>query len=170
LCSGDCHGAFIRLTFPLKYALIAHVSGGRKMNKSELVAALADRLGDRKTATTAVDEFVEIIIRTVHSGEKVSITGFGVFEKRDRKARNARNPRTGEAVKVKKTSVPAFRAGQGFKDVVSGSKKIAKPTKASKSPAKAKTTKAAAKPKAKPAAKTKPTAKKAVKRTTAKKK
>ena len=58
------------------------------------------------------------------SGDRVSVTGFGSFEKVDRPARYARNPQTGERVRVKKTSVPRFRAGQGFKDLVSGSKKL----------------------------------------------
>jgi DNA-binding protein HU-beta len=135
------------------------------MNKSELVEALADTLGSRKGAAEAVDAVIDQIIRAVTAGEKVSITGFGVFEKRDRKARTARNPRTGEAVKVKKTSVPAFRAGQAFKDVVSGSKKLAKPAKKSAAK-KATVKKAAPKPAAKKAAKktVKKVAKKAGKR------
>ena len=54
------------------------------------------------------------------------LTGFGIFEKRDRAARTARNPATGATVKVKKTSVPAFRAGAEFKAITSGAKKLAK--------------------------------------------
>ena len=61
---------------------------------------------------------------SLNGGEKVNITGFGVFEKRARAARTARNPRTGETVKVKKTNVPAFRAGTNFKEVISGAKKL----------------------------------------------
>src|SRR5690606_40217254 len=87
-------------------------------NKAQLIEALGERLGDKKVATQAVDNLVDIIIRTVNKGEKVNITGFGVFEKRARAARTARNPRTGETVRVKKTNVPAFRAGTTFKDVV----------------------------------------------------
>jgi DNA-binding protein HU-beta len=97
-------------------------------NKAQLIEALSERLGDKKVASQAVDGLVDIIIRTVNKGEKVNITGFGVFEKRARAARTARNPRTGEAVKVKKTNVPAFRAGTTFKDVISGSKKLPKAT------------------------------------------
>ena len=97
------------------------------MNKAQLVEALAERLdGDKKTAAAAVEATVDIILRAVSKGEKVAVTGFGVFEKRDRAARLARNPATGEKVRVKKTSVPAFRAGQGFKDVVSGARKLPK--------------------------------------------
>ncbi|HEY3472693.1 MAG TPA: HU family DNA-binding protein, partial [Amycolatopsis sp.] len=97
-------------------------------NKAQLIEALTERLGDKKAASEAVDGLVDIIIRTVNKGEKVNITGFGVFEKRARAARTARNPRTGEAVRVKKTNVPAFRAGTTFKDVVSGAKKLPKAT------------------------------------------
>lgn len=98
------------------------------MNKAELIDALAERIGDKRTASAAVDGMVDIVVRTVNKGDKVSITGFGVFEKRARAARMARNPRTGEAVKVKKTSVPAFRPGTNFKDVVSGAKKLPRAT------------------------------------------
>lgn len=117
------------------------------MNKAELVDALTTRLGDKKAATQALDAVLEEIQRAVSKGDKVSIAGFGVFEKRVRGARTARNPRTGEAVKVKKTSVPAFRAGQGFKDVVTGKKKLAKVAKkaAAKKAATATTPRAAAK-------------------------
>ena len=97
------------------------------MNKAQLIEALAERLsGDRKAAGTAVDGLVDVIVRTVNKGEKVNITGFGVFEKRARAARTARNPRTGESVKVKRTNVPAFRAGTTFREVVSGSRKLPK--------------------------------------------
>lgn len=131
------------------------------MNKAELVEALAGRLGDKKSATAALDAVLAEIQAQVTKGEKVAITGFGVFEKRVRGARTARNPRTGEAVKVKKTSVPAFRAGASFKDMVASGRvpKAATPAKkaaakkaaatrtAAKAPAKkvAKTTRAAAK-------------------------
>ena len=94
------------------------------MNKAQLIDALAQRLGDKRTAGAAVDGLVDVIVRTVQKGEKVNITGFGVFEKRARAARTARNPRTGETVRVRKTNVPAFRAGTMFKDVVSGTKKL----------------------------------------------
>ncbi|TDB92579.1 HU family DNA-binding protein, partial [Micromonospora fluostatini] len=85
------------------------------VNKAELIEALAARLGDRKTATAALDAVLAEVQAAVTKGEKVAITGFGAFEKRVRGARTARNPRTGEAVKVKKTSVPTFRPGAGFK-------------------------------------------------------
>ncbi|MGW3461794.1 HU family DNA-binding protein [Streptomyces olivaceoviridis] len=94
------------------------------MNKAQLVEAIADKLGGRQQAADAVDHVLDAIVRAVVGGERVSVTGFGSFEKVDRPARYARNPQTGERVRVKKTSVPRFRAGQGFKDLVSGSKKL----------------------------------------------
>ncbi|MGW7544153.1 HU family DNA-binding protein [Streptomyces sp. NPDC054770] len=94
------------------------------MNKAQLVEAIADKMGGRQQAAEAVDHVLDAIVRAVVAGERVSVTGFGSFEKVDRPARYARNPQTGERVRVKKTSVPRFRAGQGFKDLVSGSKKL----------------------------------------------
>ncbi len=95
------------------------------MNKAELIDALTDKLGsDRRSATAAVENVVDTIVRAVHKGESVTITGFGVFEQRRRAARVARNPRTGETVKVKPTSVPAFRPGAQFKAVVSGAQRL----------------------------------------------
>lgn len=105
------------------------------MNKAEFVDALVKHVGDRKTALTALDGVLEEIQRAVSRGDKVSFAGFGVFEKRARAARMARNPRTGEAVRVKKTVVPAFRPGQGFKDLVTGAKKMPKKTSAKKTTA-----------------------------------
>ncbi|MFD0063551.1 HU family DNA-binding protein [Streptomyces sp. NPDC056637] len=94
------------------------------MNKAQLVEAIADKVGGRQQAADAVDAVLDAIVRAVVSGDRVSVTGFGSFEKVDRPARYARNPQTGERVRVKKTSVPRFRAGQGFKDLVAGSKKL----------------------------------------------
>ena len=101
------------------------------MNKAELIEAMSGRLGDRKSATAALDAVLSEIQNAVTMGDKVSIAGFGVFEKRVRAARTARNPRTGEAVKVKKTSVPAFRPGATFKELVAVGKlpKAAAPAK-----------------------------------------
>jgi DNA-binding protein HU-beta len=119
-------------------------SRGGHVNKAQLVEALAERLGDdRKRASATVEAFLDTVYRAVQKGEKVAITGFGVFEKRDRAARIARNPATGEKVRVKKTSVPAFRAGQEFKNVVSGAKKLPK-VAAAKAPAKSAATKSTA--------------------------
>ena len=95
------------------------------MNKAELIDVLTEKLGsDRRSATLAVENVVDTIVRAVHKGDSVTITGFGVFEQRRRAARVARNPRTGETVKVKPTSVPAFRPGAQFKAVVSGAQRL----------------------------------------------
>jgi DNA-binding protein HU-beta len=139
------------------------------MNKAELIDVLTDKLGtDRRQATAAVENVVDTIVRAVHKGDSVTITGFGVFEQRKRAARVARNPRTGETVKVKPTSVPAFRPGAQFKAVVSGAQRLpaegpavkrgataapARKTAAKKAPAKKAPVKKAAVKKAAPAKK-----------------
>lgn len=152
-------------------------------NKAQFVELLAERLdGDKKKAQAALDAVIDTVYHAVSRGERVVLTGFGVFEKRDRKARTARNPATGATVKVKKTSVPAFKAGAEFKAITSGAKKLAKaPAKrataiAKKAVAKATPSKAAPTKRApakKTAAKSSPakktTAKKAPAKTAAKK-
>jgi DNA-binding protein HU-beta len=95
------------------------------MNKRDLIDAIAGRMGDKKTATEAVNAVLDTIQSAVAKGDKVAITGFGVFEKSVRPARTARNPATGAAIKVPKTSVPKFRAGADFKAMVNGDKKVA---------------------------------------------
>jgi DNA-binding protein HU-beta len=90
------------------------------MNKTQLVDALAARLGDRRTAAAAVDGLLETIVDAVGSGDSVALTGFGVFEARPRAARMGRNPRTGEPVEVPATTVPAFRPGASFRTAVGG--------------------------------------------------
>jgi len=94
------------------------------VNKADLIEVVTARLGDRRTASTAVEAVVDAITRAVAKGEKVGISGFGVFEPVDRAARTARNPTTGEAVRLDATRVPKFRPGQGFKDIVSGAKEV----------------------------------------------
>ena len=89
------------------------------MNKADLVKELEKRLGSRRAANDALEAVLDTIVREVVRGGKVSITGFGTFEKAARAARTGRNPRTGQAVKIKKTSVPRFRAGTAFKEVTS---------------------------------------------------
>lgn len=94
------------------------------MNKADLIEVVSARLGDRRAASTAVEAVVDAITRAVAKGEKVGISGFGVFEPVDRAARTARNPTTGEAVRLERTRIPKFRPGQGFKDIVSGAKEV----------------------------------------------
>lgn len=134
------------------------------MNKAELIDSISARLGDnKKAASEAVEAVIDTITRAVAKGEKVAITGFGIFEKVERAARVARNPATGARVKVKKTSVPKFRPGTHLKAVVSGALKLAAPAKAApvKAAVKAAPAKVARKAAVKKAAVKKAVAKKA---------
>ena len=86
------------------------------MNKRDLIDAISGRLGDKKSATEAVNAVLETIQSAVASGDKVAITGFGVFEKSERPARTARNPATGATIQVPSSSVdaaPRLREGSG---------------------------------------------------------
>jgi DNA-binding protein HU-beta len=94
------------------------------LNKTELINSVAGATGESKRVVgDVIEEFVTTIQKQVKKGEKVTVPGFGTFSRRQRPARTARNPRTGEAIKVKASKVPAFKAGAGFKDFVSGSRK-----------------------------------------------
>jgi DNA-binding protein HU-beta len=91
------------------------------LNKSELIDSVAQSTGESKRVVTdVVDAFIDTVQKQVRNGQKVSLPGFGTFEKRHRAARTARNPQTGEEIQVAATDVPAFKAGAGFKSVVSG--------------------------------------------------
>lgn len=95
------------------------------MNKAELIAEIAERMGgDHQLATEALENTLDIIVRTVASGESITIMGFGIFEKRARAARVARNPHTGESIPVPPTFSPAFRPGQYFKAVIQGEEEL----------------------------------------------
>lgn len=89
------------------------------MNKAELVDAVAGKTGESKAATgAAIDAALDTITSALSRGEKVQITGFGTFERRHRAARMGRNPRTGAAVPIAASNVPAFKAGKSLKDAV----------------------------------------------------
>ena len=91
------------------------------MNKAELIDLVAERAGlSKKDATSAVESALDGIKNAVAKGDKVSLSGFGIFEKSDRAARTGRNPQTGDPVNIAATSVPKFRAGAEFKKQVSG--------------------------------------------------
>jgi DNA-binding protein HU-beta len=91
------------------------------MNKGELVDAIALKADvTKKEADAVLSAFIETIVDTVASGEKLTLVGFGAFEKRDRKAREGRNPKTGETMTIAATSVAAFSAGKSFKEKVAG--------------------------------------------------
>jgi len=89
------------------------------MNKAELIEAVAEKADvSKKDADAVVTAAIESIMECVAGGDKVSLVGFGSFEPRDRKARDGRNPKTGETLKIPATTVPAFSAGKGFKQLV----------------------------------------------------
>jgi DNA-binding protein HU-beta len=134
-------------------------------NKAQFIELVANRLdGDKKRAQQAVDAVIDEIQALVAKGERVVLTGFGIFEKRVRGPRVARNPATGAQVRVKKTAVPAFRAGAEFKATTSGAKKVAKaPAKKAAATKKATAKAPAAKAAAKKAPAKKATAKAAAK-------
>ena len=141
------------------------------MNKAELVEALSEHYdGSKAEAAKALNAVVQTITCTTAAGEKVSITGFGVFEKVDRPARMVRNPRTGERKEAPATAVPRFRAGTELKAYVSGAKKVPRTATKKASPAKASATtaKAASRAPATKAVATKTAAKTTAKKATAK--
>lgn len=89
------------------------------MNKAELVDAIATKVEvTKKEADTVVSAMLEVVMETVASNDKVTLVGFGTFERRERQAREGRNPSTGVPIKIPATVVPAFSAGKGFKEVV----------------------------------------------------
>lgn len=96
------------------------------VNKADLVSVLEDRLGGKKAAADAIEVVLDAIIREVARGGKVSLTGFGTFERVARAERTGRNPRTGETVKIKKTAVPKFKPGTSFRVVVADPRKLPK--------------------------------------------
>lgn len=94
------------------------------MNKKELIAALADKTGVTKAnADRNILALIEIISGTLEKGGKITLSGFGIFEVRERAARTGRNPRTGEPLKIKAARVPAFKAGASLKATMNGALK-----------------------------------------------
>ena len=89
------------------------------MNKTELVTALAAKTElSKKDAEKAVNAFVDVISEKLTKGEKIQLIGFGTFAVKDRPARVARNPRTGEEIKIAASKAPGFKAGKALKDKV----------------------------------------------------
>ena len=87
------------------------------MNKSTLVAAMAEKAGlTKKDTEKALAAFIETVEDALKAGDKVQLVGFGTFEVRNRAAREGKNPRTGATIEIAATKVPAFKAGQAFKD------------------------------------------------------
>lgn len=91
------------------------------MNKGDLVDKIAEKSGvTKKQADAVLTATLDSIIDAVSHGEKVTLVGFGTFEARGRKAREGRNPKTGETLTIPATTVPAFSAGKLFKEKVVG--------------------------------------------------
>ncbi|TAN83757.1 MAG: HU family DNA-binding protein [Gallionella sp.] len=89
------------------------------MNKSDLIDAIAKSADISKaTAGRALDGAIDSIKKALKKGDAVSLVGFGTFKVGKRAARNGRNPRTGETIKIKAAKVPKFTAGKGLKDAV----------------------------------------------------
>ena len=89
------------------------------MNKTELTAALAAKTGmAKKDAEKALNAFVDVVTEALTSGETVQVGGFGSFEVKERPARTARNPRTGEEIEIEASKAPVFKAGKALKDAV----------------------------------------------------
>lgn len=89
------------------------------MNKNELISAVAEAASlTKKDATAAVNATFDAITKAMAEGDKVQLIGFGTFETRERSAKTAKNPRTGEVVNVPACKAPAFKAGKALKETV----------------------------------------------------
>ena len=89
------------------------------MNKTELVAAIAEKAGlSKKDAEGAVKAFTDTVAEQLKAGEKIQLVGFGTFEVAERAARTGKNPQTGEAINIPASKAPKFKAGKALKDVV----------------------------------------------------
>lgn len=89
------------------------------MNKSAIVDAVHEKLGGTKvSAEEVVDTVINSIVNTMKKGQEVSIAGLGIFSVKQRAARTARNPKTGESIQVPAMKVPKFRAAKALKDAV----------------------------------------------------
>ena len=89
------------------------------MNKTELIAAVAEKTGlSKKDSDAAVNAVLNTIAETLKANEKVQLVGFGSFEVKKRAARTGRNPKTKEAIEIPASSVPVFKAGKALKDAV----------------------------------------------------
>ena len=89
------------------------------MNKTELVAAIADEAGlSKKDAEKALKAFTDVVTEELKKGEKVQLVGFGTFEVSERAAREGRNPQTGAAMKIAASKAPKFKAGKALKDAI----------------------------------------------------
>ena len=89
------------------------------MNKTELIAAVAEKAGlSKKDADRVVCATIDTIVAELAKGERVQLSGFGIFEVKAREARVGRNPKTKEAIEIPATKLPAFKASKALKDIV----------------------------------------------------
>lgn len=89
------------------------------MNKTELIAAVAEKVGmTKKDAERAINATVEAITDSLKKGDKVQISGFGIFDVKKREARVGRNPRTKQTIQIPATRLPAFKASSTLKDII----------------------------------------------------
>ena len=89
------------------------------MNKTELVAAIAEKAGlSKKDAEGAVKAFTDTVAEQLKAGEKIQLVGFGTFEVAERAARTGKNPQTGKEIKIPASKAPKFKAGKALKDTV----------------------------------------------------
>ena len=89
------------------------------MNKTELVAAMAEKAGlSKKDAEAALKAFTDTVAEELKKGEKIALVGFGTFEVSERAAREGRNPQTGEPMKIAASKAPKFKAGKALKDAI----------------------------------------------------
>mgnify|MGYP002619858295 CR=1 FL=1 len=90
-----------------------------KVNKAELVEAMATKTGEtKKSAEASLNAFVEVVTDSLKKGEKIQLVGFGSFEVRKRAARKGRNPQTKEEIKIPASKAPVFKAGKALKEIV----------------------------------------------------
>ena len=91
------------------------------MNKTQLIDVVATKTGlTKKAAEAAVNAMNDAIVEALVAGDKVQLIGFGTYEVKTRAARDGRNPKTGETIKIAASKAPAFSAGKGLKDAVNG--------------------------------------------------
>ena len=94
------------------------------MNRQELIEAMGKDNGlSKKENEAALKAFINVASKALKKGDTVQLVGFGTFSVNKRKARNARNPQTGETIKIKASKAPHFKAGKGLKDLINGVKK-----------------------------------------------
>ena len=89
------------------------------MNKTELIAAIAEKSGiTKKDAERVLNATVDTIAAAMAKGDRIQLSGFGIFETKKREARTGRNPHTNETIKIAAATVPVFKASKNLKDIV----------------------------------------------------